>query len=244
MKYVCAIVCVALVCVPSMALAQDPPPPTHQQTFEAAYVGVSGNASSRTIGLGADLISRPARWLFPNRVKFVRNESSGELIASAFDFASRTEEALNVRASIFAEYGFFRDRFAGVDYRNDINGGVTLKVLTSARQALDIDVGVGYLNERRIAGDSISNGDYLLGADYKLTFSENAELSDDVRVTGIMSQRDNWRLEQTIALTTRIAGGFSLKVSNGVRYANFPPPGFKKTDTVTAVTLVAKFAQP
>jgi putative salt-induced outer membrane protein YdiY len=230
--------------VPSRASAQDPPPPTHEQTFEAAYVGVSGNASTRTIGLGADLISTPASWLFRNRLKFVRNESSGELIASAFYFASRTEEALNTRASVFAEYGFFRDRFAGVDHRNNLNGGVAFKVLRSERQGLDIDLGVGYLNERRITGDSVSNGDYLLGAGYTLAFSENAELSDDFRVTGIMSQADNWRLEQTIALTTRIAARFSLKVSNGVRYAALPPPGFKKTDSVTAVALVAKFAQP
>lgn len=244
MNYVRTLASVALVCVPSIALAQDPPPPTHEQTFEAAYVGVSGNASTRTIGLGADLISRPASWLFRNRVKFVRNESNDELKASALDFASRTEEAINARASIFAEYGFFRDRFAGVNHRNDINGGVALKVLKTTRQTLDVDLGVGYLNERRITGDSISNGDYLLGAGYKLTLSENASLSDDFRVTGVMAQSDNWRLEQTIALTARIAGGFSLKVSNGIRYAAFPPPGFKKTDTVTAVTLVAKFAQP
>jgi len=244
MKYVRTLACVALVCVPSLALAQDPPPPTHEQTFEAAYVGVSGNASTRTIGLGADLISRPASWLFRNRVKFVRNESSDELIASALDFTSRTEEALNEKASLFVEYGFFRDRFAGVDRRNDINGGLALKVLRTGRQALNVDLGVGYLNEQRTAGDSVSNGDYLLGAGYKLTFSENAELSDDVRLTGIASQGDNWRIEQTVALTTRIARAFSLKVSNGIRYAALPPPGFKKIDSVTAVTLVAKFARP
>lgn len=244
MKYVRALACVALVCVPSIAMAQDPPPPTHEQTFEAAYVGVTGNATTRTIGLGADLISRPSTWLFRNRVKFVRNESGDELIASAFDFTSRAEKALNPRASIFSEYGFFRDPFAGIDPRNTINAGVALKVLTTQPHALNVDLGVGYLNEQRTAGDDVSSAEYLVGAGYKFTFSDNAQLSDDVRLAGAISDLDNWRIEQTIALTTKIVGGFSLKVSNGIRYTAMPPPGFKKTDSVTAVTLVAKFAQP
>jgi putative salt-induced outer membrane protein YdiY len=33
----------------------------------------------------------------------------------------------------------------------------------------------------------------------------------------------------------------SLKVSNAVRFSNFPAPGFKRTDTVTSVALVASF---
>jgi putative salt-induced outer membrane protein YdiY len=34
---------------------------------------------------------------------------------------------------------------------------------------------------------------------------------------------------------------FSLKASSALRFANFPPPGFEKTDTTTAIALVASF---
>jgi len=33
----------------------------------------------------------------------------------------------------------------------------------------------------------------------------------------------------------------SLKLSNAVRYVNLPAAGFKTTDVVTAIALVAKF---
>jgi hypothetical protein len=33
----------------------------------------------------------------------------------------------------------------------------------------------------------------------------------------------------------------SLKVSNTIRYLQFPPAGFKTTDTTTSIALVAKF---
>jgi putative salt-induced outer membrane protein YdiY len=242
-RYVLSIALVTLL-LPSMAAAQDPPPPRHEQTFEAAYVGVTGNASSSTFGLGADLISRPDTWVMRNKLAFVRNESNDVLVANAFDWTSRAQKALNERVSAFGEYGFFRDRFAGVVRRNAVTGGVALKVADSARQTLGVDLGAGYVNEARLAGDDISSASYVAGAGYKLRLSETAELGDDVRLSGLFEESSNWRLDHTIAVTTRVAAGLSLKVSHGVRYANLPPPGFKKTDAILSVALVAKFAQP
>ena len=229
---------------PVAALAQDPPPPTHEQTFEAAYVGVTGNASSNTFGLGADVVSRPDSWLIRNKVSFVRNESNDVLVANALDFTSRAQRTLTPRVSAFGEYGFFRDRFAGVVHRNSITGGVAVKVIDAARQALSLDAGVGYVNESRLAGDDISSASYLAGTGYKLKITDTADLSDDLRLSGLFADAENWRLDHTISITTRVAAGLSLKVSHALRYAHFPPPGFKKTDAIMSVALVARFAQP
>lgn len=244
MRNLRVLVSLAALACPSVAVAQEPPPPTHEETFEAAYVGVTGNASSSTFGLGADLISRPDTWLFRNRASFVRNESKDVLIANAFGLSSRAQKSLTARVSAFGEYGFFRDRFAGIVRRNGVTGGAAVKVLETARQTFGVDAGVGYLSERRLTGDDISSGAYLAGAAYKLKLSDTAELSDDFRFSGIFSQGDNWRLDHAVALTTRVAAGLSLKVSHVVRYANVPPPGFKKTDGILSIALVAKFAQP
>jgi putative salt-induced outer membrane protein YdiY len=45
-------------------------------------------------------------------------------------------------------------------------------------------------------------------------------------------------------LTAAIASAFSLKVSNIVRYANEPVPGFESTDTITSVALVWTIKRP
>jgi putative salt-induced outer membrane protein YdiY len=128
--------------------------------------------------------------------------------------------------------------------RNGVTGGVAVKVIDTSRQTFGVDAGIGYLSERRLAGEDVSSGAYLAGTGYKLKISDTAELSDDLRLSGIFSQGDNWRLEHSIAVTTRVAAGLSLKVSHAIRYANFPPPGFKKTDAILSVALVAKFTQP
>jgi len=244
MKHASALVFMIALLIPAVTLAQDPPPPTHEQNFEAAYVGVTGNASSSTFGLGADLVSRPDTWLIRNKVSFVRNESNDVLVANAFDLTSRAQKELNARTSVFGEYGFFRDRFAGVVHRHAVTGGVALKVIDDARQTFGVDLGAGYVSEARLAGDDISSGSYVAGAGYKLKLTETAEISDDLRLSGLFAQGDNWRIDHAIALTTRVAAGLSLKVSHAIRYANFPPPGFKKTDAIMSVALVAKFAQP
>jgi putative salt-induced outer membrane protein len=238
------IACLVTLTFPALALAQEPPPPTHEQTFEASYVGVTGNASSSTFGLGADVISRPGTWVIRNKASFVRNEANDVLQANAFDFTSRAEKALDARASAFGEYGFFRDRFAGIVHRNSATGGLVLKVLADARQTLALDVGAGYVRERRLAGDDVSSASYLGGTTYKFVVSEAATLSDEFRLTGLVAESSNWRLQHTIALTTRVAAGLSLKVSHAVRYAHLPPPGFKRTDQTMAVALVARFARP
>lgn len=237
--------CVCLCSVPSLVLAQNAqPPPKLEQRYETAYVGVAGNSSSNTFSLGADVIARPDSWLFRNKFSFVRNQADGVLAAKAVEYGSRIQKTLNERASTFAEYDFFRDPFAGVIRRQTGTIGFALNALAAPRQGLHIDLGSGYTNERRQTGENVSSGSYLVGADYKLTLSANADLADDLRITGIFSDARNWRAEHTVAVTTKLAGGLSLKVSNALRFANFPPPGFKRTDMVTSVALVAKFTRP
>jgi len=231
-----------LFAVSSTALAQaPPPPPKHEATAEAAFVGVTGNASSSTFGLGGEIIARPGHWLFRHKAAFIRNEAADVVTAKSFSYSGRAERELNTRVSAFGEYAYFRDRFAGVDDRNSVLGGVSLKAVVSERQTLGIDLGAGYLNEHRVIKPDVSNAVYTLGSAYALKLSSTADLRDDLSFLGSAKTADDWRVAHTIALTARVTDVVSLKVSNIVRYVHLPPLGFKTTDTTTAVALVAKF---
>jgi putative salt-induced outer membrane protein YdiY len=244
MKVGLVVVCVS-VFVPTQVLAQAAaPPPSVEQRFEAAYVGVAGNSSSNTFSLGADVVARPDSWVVRNKLSFVRNEADGVLAAKAFEYNGRVQKALTARASTFAEYDYFRDPFAGVIRRQAGTAGLAVNKVETARQALHLDMGGGYTNERRQTGENISSASYLIASGYKVSVSPSADLTDDVRVTGVFSAWPNWHAEHVIAVTTKLAGGLSLKVSSSLRYAHSPPPGFRQTDSVTAVALVAKFTRP
>jgi putative salt-induced outer membrane protein YdiY len=80
-----------------------------------------------------------------------------------------------------------------------------------------------------------------VGATYTLKISNTAEISDDGRFVFSLSEGDDWRLANIAGITAKLTTVFSLKLSNTVRYVNAPALGFEKTDTITAIALVAKF---
>jgi putative salt-induced outer membrane protein YdiY len=56
-----------------------------------------------------------------------------------------------------------------------------------------------------------------------------------------LSDGNDWRAGNNATVSAKLTTIFSLKVSNTIRFVNQPVPGFLKTDTVTAIALVAKF---
>jgi putative salt-induced outer membrane protein YdiY len=244
----------ALWCVlaaPSIVLAQPPaptpaqpppPPPPQEGTAEFSFVGTTGNAPTSALGLGGEYISRrPERWVFRAKANYVRNESEDELKAEAFKALFRATRTLTDRLSVFGEYGYLHDQFAGIDHRNTIDGGITYTLVRPQPHQLDLDAGLGYAHESRLIGDDISTAQALLGSRYKYTLSDTAEITDDLAFAFSLSDGDDWRTSNAAALTVKIASIFSLKVSNIIRYVNAPVSGFETTDTLTSVALVAKF---
>lgn len=230
-----------LAAIATPAAAQTPPPPRQEGTAEVAFVGTSGNASTSTFSAGGTHIARPDTWTLRNRALVVRGTAGGSITAESLLYAFRAERAINPRLSAFGDYGYFRDKPAGVTQRHAVTGGLSYKVVTAARQTLTADAGFGYLNEQRLTGSEVSSAVYSGGTAYTLKLSDTADLTDDLRLLGTFSRAEDWRLAHTIAVTARLTELLSLKVSNVVRFANFPPPGFKKTDTTTSVALVASF---
>ena len=236
-----------LVCLPLPALAQapaaapPPPPPKQEGTAEFAFVGTTGNASTQTIGLNGEFIVRPEQWVITNKASFVRNESESELTAQSFGYLFRAARSLSPRLSLFGEYAYFRDEFAGVLNRNSLVGGVSYKVVDLPKHLFFTDAGMGYVNEKRLAGDDVSSATWSLGVGYKWKISATAEFAEDLRLTGLFTDSRDWRLVQAASITSQLTKTFSLKVSNTVRYAHEPVPGFRDTDTNTSVALVAKF---
>ena len=96
-------------------------------------------------------------------------------------------------------------------------------------------------SEQRLVGDDVTAAVLLGGVGYPVKVSATADITDDVRYEQSLDQGENWRLDNTLALVTKINTIFSLKVSNVVRYVNTPVEGFETTDTITSVALVAKF---
>src|SRR5438067_510215 len=140
--------------VPRLALAQTPAsappiPPETEGSAEFAFVGTTGNSSTQTIGLGGELIYRPSPWETKLKINYVRNEAEDQLRAQAFVLSLRGQRPVRPRVSGYAQYGYQRDRFAGILDRNAFEVGVAYSWIEQAPHKLVVDAGVGYANEQR-----------------------------------------------------------------------------------------------
>jgi putative salt-induced outer membrane protein len=229
--------------LPGLAHAQAPPlpPPEREGSAEFAFVGTTGNSSTQTIGLGGELIYRPSPWETKLKVSYVRNEAQDQLKAQAFLLAFRAQRPIKARLAGYGQYGYQRDRFAGNLDRNTIEGGVAYSWIEQAPHKLIVDGALGYANEQRLLGDSLSTATLGAGGIYTLKISETSDLSEDGHFVFALSEGRDWRYANALALTAKVTTIFALKVSNTIRYVNLPVTGFKSTDAITAIALVAKF---
>jgi putative salt-induced outer membrane protein len=239
-----------LIVLPVVAGAQPaapptapPPPPRHEGSAEFSFIATTGNSSTQTMGLGGEYIFRPESWVYRTKTAYVRNESEDELTAESFVFLFRAERIVTDRLSLFGEYDYLRDRFAGIEHRNQLLGGVAYKLITLAPHLLVVDAGIGYANEQRTVGDDLSSAIWNAGVDYTLKLSPNAEVTNDFRFDQSLADAGDWRIANVAGVTAKLTTLLSLRFSHTVRYVHEPPPGFETTDTITAVALVARFPE-
>jgi putative salt-induced outer membrane protein len=233
--------CVVPAAAEAQAQAPPPPPPRREGSAEFAFVGTSGNSSTQTIGLGGELIYRPAPWEAKVKASYVRNKADDELTAQAFVLSARALREIRPRLSAFGQYGYQRDRFAGILARNAVEGGLAYLWIDHARHKLVVDGGLGYANEQRPLDMDLSTATAGAGGVYTLKLSATSELSEDGHFVWSLSDGEDWRYVNALALTAKVTTLLSLKVSNAIRFVNAPVPGFERTDSVTAIALVAKF---
>ena len=226
------------------AAPADEPPPRLEGSAQFTLLATTGNASTTAIGAGGDLTWRPTPWMVKAKLVFAQSETDDVLSARSTVALFRADRFLTPRTSLYSQYDFLRDIFAGVEQRHIAAGGLAYRLIDQAPHRLTIDGGLGYEHEEEVAGESADSAIATAGAAYKWSFSETSALTDELRYVQSLDTGDDWKLDQSVALTATITSAFSLKLSNIVRYVNQPPSGFETTDTITSVALVWTIRRP
>ncbi len=221
--------------------AAPPPPPAFEGSAEFSYVGTSGNSDTKSLGMGTELIFRPAAWTITSKAALVRSEDSGVTKAQSATVSTQAERKLRDGFSIFGSHEYIRNRFAGINHRNSVEAGLTYAALRTDRQQLDVEAGLGYANEHRLAAPNRSSAIGSAGATYKVSLSENATFENELQAVTAFDKGRDQRVTNAASLSAKLTTLFSLKVKHTTRWVRSPVPGFRKTDTTTAVALVAKF---
>ena len=120
----------------------------------------------------------------------MRLESDEALEAQSFAFLFRAERELTPRMSLYGQYDYLRDLFAGIEHKNVVSGGVSYKLVDTPRQKLVVDGGLGVSSEQRLVGEDVTAAVLLGGLGYLFKVSETAEVTEDIRYEQSL---DRWR---------------------------------------------------
>lgn len=237
-----------LVCLPAISAAQTPaptgpppPPPPHEGSAEFAFIGTSGNSSTQTIGAGGEFIYRPSPWETKAKLAYVRDEADDAVTAESFNLLLRAQRPIRPKLAGYGQYVYQRDRFAGIINRNAFEAGLMYTLVDQANQKLTVDGGLGYAHESRVTGPDLSTSILGTGAAYSLKINDTTDVSEDAHLVYSLSDGSDWRYANIAALSVKMTTLLSLKVSNTIRYVHAPAEGFKNTDVLTSIAVVAKF---
>lgn len=229
--------------VTGQAAITEPPPPRWEATGELSFVSTSGNTSTGTLGAGGDVTNRAGVWLTKGHVAFVRAETGGKATARSLGLGARVSRDLTPRAGLFAHAAYLRDTFAGIEHRVGVDGGIAWKLVAAAPHTVDLDAGVGYTSETRLAEDDRSFATGTLALAYRWALNDAAEIANDAGFTANLQDGPDWRFTDTVAVSASLNRTLSLELSYQVKHLNRPVPGFEKTDTIASAAIVAKFAR-
>ena len=232
---------------PVFGQAPEPPPeppPRLEASAQFTFLDTRGNATSQSLGAGGDVVWRPEPWTYAAKATFAQSESEGELDARSLAALLRASRALGERLSAYGQYDYLRDVFAGVEQRHVIEGGLSYLALDADRHTLRLDSGLGYLDEQRPDDEELSSATFSLGAAYRFAISPTSELTYGPRFLLPFEETGAWKLDQEAALAVAINTALALKLSHTLRYSAEPPEGFESTDTIMAVSLVARLQRP
>jgi putative salt-induced outer membrane protein YdiY len=212
-----------------------------ERAADLSLVSTGGNTSTRTLGMGGAVTWRPGAWRTEARASVVRSETEHVLTAESLTSDVRQSRTLSPQVELFGRGTYLTNEFAGIETRITVDGGLGWVVSAAGAHRLRVDAGVGYSRETRITSPTLTAALANFGGAYRWQVARATALTDEALLTASLDDRDDWRLSNTLAITTAMTRLLSIRVAHELRLVNLPVPGFERRDTVIAVALVAKF---
>ncbi len=223
----------------SVALAQDAATPVWQGEGELGYTAASGNTDSKNLNASLGISRETGAWKHSASLDLVQAEADDEDSADSRVFRARSEHAFGEHSYLFGATRYEDDRFSGFDFQASLTAGAGHLFVDSERHRFEASAGLGFRRLRdAVSRDDEDDAIATAEAKYEYRISENATLSENLLIeTG----EENTYSESETALTTRINGNLSLKLSYLYKRNSDVPEDTDKTDELVTVSLVYGF---
>ena len=130
------------------------------------------------------------------------------------------------------------DEFSGFDRQTSLTAGYGRRLIVTAKDTLDAEIGAGLRENRLDNGDEDTEAVIRGALDYEHLFSDSARF---VQGLLLLAGEDNTSLDSLTALSTTLAGNLALEAALRVKHNTDPPADKDETDTATTLSLVYNF---
>jgi len=227
---------------PPLVHAADGQTPDRTLIAEIALGGSLSTGNTDRQGLDLDAKAKYRAGRVTDSYKLLAELGREDGAATSQRWVAGFETNVDFRDGLYA-LGFVQyedDKFSG--FQSEIEGGlgVGYRILQTATMTLSVDAGPGYRIGRVRAPLPDEKEIFARGtALYDWQMSDNAKLSNELVISW---DQERTKVENTLAVTSKLIGALSGRASVNVRSNTRPPSaGIKKTDTISKVALVYSF---
>ena len=220
--------------------AADPPPPWSGEV-SAGLVVTTGNSESETANVKAQVVYQSARWRNTTDASALKTEQTDAVTgddvrtAERYLLGNKTDFNFTERDYAFLALEFEKDLVGPIRERTSETAGYGRKVLTGPAHLLEAELGAGARQtEAQVTEEK--NSDLIVRGRlaYKWNFSETSNFGETIKVE---SGDSNTFTESVTELKVSLVGKLYALASYTVRSNSDVPPGTKKTDSITSLSL-------
>jgi len=208
---------------------------------QLGYLATSGNTQSRNLNADFKVAFTLRQWIYYFSATAYNSTQDGQTTAERYTSSVKADYDFTPHNYVFVSAKFDKDRFSGYDRRTSETAGYGRRLIANGSLQLDLEVGAGArqtkVPEALPAKDQSEAILHTVGKlEWHISDTSKFEQSIDVE-----SGHSNTFTESVTSLKNSILGNLYWRLSYDVRHNTSVPPGIKKTDTQTSISLEYDF---
>jgi len=223
------------------APADKEPPPLWDLQVGASFVGTSGNSDTASTGADFTAHRRGEVWKIDATATAVRTTDKDTTTAERYLGSIRGDRALNPRVSFSTGEKAEHDRFAGIEYRNILDAGLSWVLVKDTAWTLDGVTSLAWNHETRTVGDNLNDPVGVFQLLSRIPFGTAGDTTQRVTFYPDFRTSSAYRTEAELTAQAAMNSHLALKFVYLLRYSNAPVPGFEKTDNTTTASVVFRW---
>jgi putative salt-induced outer membrane protein len=196
----------------------------------------TGNVEQKSFTAGLDLKRDGLRWRHRANALFDILDADGANDQQRILAGYQIDYKFSERFYAWGRFEYEKNREAGIKRRFAESAGLGWRAVASERVTWDLEAGPALRQTIFVTGDE--NSFAVRGASRFLwQLSDTAAFSNDT----FMFWDDAGSVQNTAALTSKLFGALSARLSFNLAWEEQPPIGLEKLDTTSRITLVYDF---